>query len=270
MKFSVLLSCYFRDNCQELAVALKSIWDDQTVKPSEIVIVKDGPLTPELDATIDDFTKRAPVKLVPLKENKGLGLALAEGLEHCSYEYVARMDGDDISVPDRFEKQVAFIEQHPQTAICGGMIQEFSDSPENVTGKRMLPTTHQDIMKFVSKRSPFNHVTVFLKKQAILDAGNYQHIPSYEDYWLWARVLASGHKGSNLPDILVNVRAGENMLQRRRGWSFFKTEVDLAKKLNSLKLLSFAGMIRNILLRGGIRLLPTFVLKIVYSYLREK
>ena len=269
MKFSVLLSCYFRDNCQELAVALKSIWDDQTVKPAEIVIVKDGPLTPELDATIDDFTKRAPVKLVPLKENKGLGLALAEGLEHCSYEYVARMDGDDISVPDRFEKQVAFIEQHPQTAICGGMIQEFSNSPDNVTGKRILPTNHPDIIKFLSKRNPFNHVTVFFKKQAILDAGNYQHILGYEDYWLWARVLASGQKGSNLPDILVNVRAGENMLQRRRGWKLLKAEIDLAQKLHSINLLSFSGMFRNILLKGGVRLLPTFALKIVYSYLRE-
>ena len=109
MKFSVLISSYCKDDPAELSVALKSVWDDQSVKPSEIVIVKDGPLTAQLDAVIDGFAESAPVKIVPLPENRGLGRALAIGVEHCSCELIARMDGDDISMPDRFEKQLSFM-----------------------------------------------------------------------------------------------------------------------------------------------------------------
>ena len=184
MNFSVLMSSYHKDDPEELMVALQSIWDDQTVKPTEIVIVKDGPLTPALDSVIEEFSKRAPLVVVPLPQNRGLGLALAEGVKHCTCEYIARMDGDDISLPDRFEKQVAFIKQNPEIAICGGMSQEFSGTPENKTGKRILPEKHEQIMTFLKIRNPFNHMTVFFKKQAVIDAGNYQHIIGYEDYWL--------------------------------------------------------------------------------------
>ena len=138
MNFSVLISCYFRDNPQELAVALKSIWDDQTLKPQEIVIVKDGPLTADLDAVIEEFAKNAPAKIVPLPQNGGLGKALQIGVENCSYEYIARMDGDDISVPERFAKQAAFMTEHPEIDICGGMIEEFADDPENVFCRKSM------------------------------------------------------------------------------------------------------------------------------------
>ena len=270
MDFSVLISSYCKDNPQELIVALRSIWDDQTLKPTEIVVVKDGPLTAELDFVIADFAKRAPVKTVPLEKNQGLGLALAEGVKHCTYDYIARMDSDDISLPDRFEKQTAFMEQHPEVAICGGMIQEFSDSPENITGKRILPINNDEIKIFLKWRSPFSHVTVFFKKEVILNAGNYQHFLSYEDYWLWARVMADGNIGANLPDILVNVRAGENMLTRRKGWRFFKAEIALAQKLHSVGVLNWFEMYRNIMLRASTRLMPLFLLRLIYSYLRKK
>ena len=136
MKFSVLISSYCKDVPAELALALKSIWDDQTRKPDEIVIVKDGPLTEELDSVIDGFAQTAPVKIVSLPQNRGLGMALAEGVTHCTHELIARMDGDDISHHDRFEKQLVFMEQNPGIAICGGVIREFSGSPDNITSKR--------------------------------------------------------------------------------------------------------------------------------------
>lgn len=270
MQFSVLMSSYHKDNPEELKIALRSIWEDQTVQPTEVVIVKDGPLSAELDSVIDEFAKRAPVKQVPLSKNQGLGIALAEGVKSCTYDYIARMDSDDIAVPDRFEKQVVFMEQHPDIAICGGMIQEFSDSPENITGKRILPTNNDEIKRFLKWRSPYSHMTVFFKKQVILDAGNYQHFLSYEDYWLWARVMTNGNIGANLPDILVNVRAGENMLSRRKGWRFFKAEIALAQKLHSVGVLNCFEMYRNIMLRASTRLMPLFLLRIIYSYLRKK
>lgn len=270
INFSVLMSSYRNDNPDELIFALKSIWDDQTVKPAEIVIVKDGPLTPELDAVLDDFAKRAPVKFCPLKENIGLGKALAVGVEACTFDYIARMDGDDISVPDRFEKQVQFLEANPDVVLCGGMIQEFNGTLEHLGSKRILPTNHADIKQFCKWRSPFNHVTVFYHKQTILDAGNYQHFLFYEDYWLWIRVLAQGHRTANIPDILVNVRAGEGMLNRRRGWRFFKTELVLAKRMKDIGLINTYEMLRNMLLRSTARLLPRGIFSWVYSQFCRK
>lgn len=270
MNFSVLVSSYYKDNPNELSIALRSIWDDQIIKPAEIVIVKDGPLTTQLDAVINEFSQRAPVKLVPLEKNQGLGLALAEGIKNCTYEYIARMDGDDISLPDRFEKQVKFLEQHPEVTICGGMIREFSGSPDNITGKRILPEKHQDILKFAKKRCPFNHMTVMYRKQAILQVGNYQHFPYYEDYYLWARLLAENFIAENLPDILVNVRAGHNMLARRKGWIFFTSEIALAIKFKKIKFLSVFQMLQNILMRAPVRLLPVYILRFIYIFLRKK
>ena len=120
-------------------------------------------------------------------------------------------------------------------------------------------------MTFLKIRNPFNHMTVFFKKQAVIDAGNYQHIIGYEDYWLWARVLKCGGKGENLPDILVNVRAGDNMLARRRGWMFFKLEIEMAAKLYSIGVLNSFAMVRNILLRAPLRLIPLCLLRQVYA-----
>ena len=270
MKFSVLMSSYVKDKPDELRLALKSIWDDQTVKPDEIVMVKDGALTPELDSVIDEFAQRAPVKIVALPQNGGLGKALAIGLNHCSYDYVARMDGDDISVPDRFEKQISFIKAHPDISISGGMICEFYGDISNVIGKRTLPLNDAEIREFIKKRNPFNHTTVFFRRADILNAGNYQHFIGYEDYWLWCRVLAAGGPGMNLPDLLVYVRAGENMLKRRRGWVFVRSEVRLAIEMYKIGILSFSQMCVNMIIKAGVRLLPVWALKIVYSHLREK
>ena len=270
MKFSVLISSYCKDDPAELSVALKSVWDDQSVKPSEIVIVKDGPLTAQLDAVIDDFAESAPVKIVPLPENRGLGRALAIGVEHCSCELIARMDGDDISLPDRFEKQLAFMEQHPEIAICGGMIREFCGTPENIISKRTLPLVHSEILHFCKWRSPFNHVTVMFRKQAVIDAGNYQHFLSYEDYWLWARLLRSGCHSANLPDILVDVRAGQGMLVRRKGWRFFTAEIALARKLYAIGIINFPEMMRNILFRATVRLMPGWLLGKLYALFCRK
>lgn len=270
MKFSVLMSSYIKDKPEELQLALKSIWDDQSVKPAEIVMVKDGALTPELDAVIDEFSRRAPVKIVALPQNGGLGRALAVGLTHCSYDYVARMDGDDISLPDRFEKQCNYIIAHPEVAICGGIIREFFGCVDNSIGKRVLPLRDIEIRQFVKKRNPFSHVSVFFRKENVLLAGNYQHLSGYEDYWLWCRILAAGGVGANLPDELVLVRAGENMLKRRRGWIFVCSEVKLAVGMYKIGILSFPEMCRNLILKTTVRLLPVWALKMVYSFLREK
>ena len=115
--FSVLISVYCREKATHLNDALLSIWE-QTLTPTEVVLVKDGPLTDELEQVINDFKNRYnAIRIVALPQNVGLGAALNEGLKHCSYELVARMDSDDICKPIRFEKQVQYLMQHPQIDI---------------------------------------------------------------------------------------------------------------------------------------------------------
>ena len=129
LDFSVLLSVYWKENPDWLRLSLKSIWEDQSLKPAEIVLVKDGPLTDRLEAVISQFKQSAPLKIVPLSQNQGLGRALNEGLKFCSFDLVARMDTDDISKPDRFEKQIRFISQHPDISVVGSWVDELIDTP---------------------------------------------------------------------------------------------------------------------------------------------
>lgn len=269
MNFSVLMSSYIKDKPDELQLALKSIWDDQSVKPAEIVIVKDGPLTPELDAVIEEFAQVAPIKTVPLEKNCGLGQALAIGLTHCSFDYVARMDSDDISTPDRFEKQCDYIISHPEIDIIGGGITEFIGAPENIYASRIVPLSNEAIHSYARKQSPFNHVTVMFRKDFILRIGNYEPFEKYEDYWLWIRAVHAGAECVNLPETLVLVRAGENMISRRRGYYLFCQELELIKRMAKMKFINKTSVPYLFCCRAVPRLLPVFVLKIIYKFLRK-
>ncbi len=268
MNFSLLISTYCKDKPEELAAALYSIWDSQSVKPAEIVIVKDGALTPELDTVIDDFSRRAPVVTVPLVRNQGLGRALAVGLEKCRYSYVARMDSDDIALPDRFEKQIAYLTQHPETDILGSAISEFVDKPENIYAKRSVPLSNEEIHTFCKRRCPFNHMTLILRKEFILKVGSYQHFMKYEDYWLWIRAVHAGAVCANLSDVTVNVRAGDDMLNRRRGWALFTAELTLIKNMRKIKFISDRDLLVLFFCRAVSRLLPLKIFKVVYHFLR--
>ena len=210
MNFSVLLSVYRKENPKYLKQSIDSIFT-QTVPPTEIVMVEDGPLTDELYKVLDGYKKDPRWKAVPLTENVGLGKALNAGLEACSYELVARMDTDDIAKPERFEKQLAAFAADPELSLCGTQAAEFRDTPENVTAHKKVPLTDEEIRQYARKRNPFNHPTVMYKKSEVLRAGSYQHAMWFEDYYLWARMLAQGSKTRNLPEELLWFRAGEDM-----------------------------------------------------------
>ena len=270
MDFSVLTSLYIKARKDEFEATLHSIWDDQTLKPSEIVVVKDGPLPDELENFLDACADKYPLKFVRLAQASGLGEALRQGVLACSHEIIARMDGDDIAVSDRFEKQIGYMSEHPDVVLLGGAIQEFGDSLEDLLGKRVPPTDADNIRKFAKYRNPFNHMTVCFRKSAVLAAGNYVPLDGYEDYWLWCRMLADGGKGANLPEVLVYARAGADMIRRRRGWKLAKSEARLAELQHGIGFISAGEMWRNIFLKGGARLIPVRCLKLVYNFLRSK
>lgn len=219
---SLLMSVYIKEKPEYFKQSLKSALD-QTIKVKEIVLILDGPITTELQDVIIDFKRDnlEILKVVPLENNVGLGKALAIGVEICKYDLIARMDTDDIMLPDRIEKQYSEFINDSELAIIGSNIDEFYDSPENIVGRRIVPETNEEIINFSKKRNPFNHMTVMFKKKAVLGVGNYQPMAGFEDYYLWVRLLKAGYKGKNIQESLVYARTGEGMYARRGGKKYF-------------------------------------------------
>lgn len=250
--------------------ALESIWDDQTLKPAEIVLVKDGPLTPELDAVIDDFRRSAPLTVVALERNRGLGIALCEGLKHCTCELVARMDGDDVAKPERFARQVEFMTGHPDIAVCGSWIDEFIGSTDNVVSQRRLPETSAELVAFGRRRNPLNHPTVMFRKSAVEAVGGYEHFPLFEDYWLWARMLTAGYRFYNFQEPLLWFRTSADVYRRRGGWRYAMTELKLQYRLRKLGYISFMDIIVGGGIRFAVRILPNSIRKTLYNKLARQ
>lgn len=218
-KFSVLMSVYKNDDPVFLKGALKSIYEDQTRKPDEIVVVFDGPITSELQNVLNDFRrgKEDLVKYYPQEVNQGLGEALRIGTEQCTGDYIFRMDSDDVSDPERFERQIEFVERHPEIDVVGTDIAEFIKSPDEEDKRiRACPANHNDIVQMGKKRNPMNHVSVCMKKSAVMKAGGYRPLLLLEDYYLWLHMFADGCKFANINESLVYVRVG-NGFEAKRG-----------------------------------------------------
>lgn len=271
LKFSVAMSIYKNDNPAQLRVALDSIIN-QTLPPSEIVLVVDGPIPAALHSVVEQAEKVFP-HLHPYYQttNRGLGAALRIAVEKSQYPYIARMDSDDISLPHRFEKQMQCFEQDADLSVVGGMITEFVDSPENIMSKRILPLEDKEIKRFMRSRCGVNHVTVIFKKSELLRAGSYQGGFIQEDYYLWARMIEAGCKFRNIPDIVVNVRSGRNQFARRGGVAYIKDVIKLNKWMHSHKLISKMRMMYNILVRTMVQyVIPNNIRTYIYQHWLRK
>lgn len=271
-KFSVLMSVYRNDKPELFLEAVKSISVKQTLPPDEIVIVVDGPLPEPLTNVINEIEENIPtIRILWQKDNQGLGKTMANGVLKCSNELIARMDSDDIASSDRFEKQVNYLRENLDISIVGGQISEFIDTPENIVGYRRVPLSPDECRAYYRDRDPLNHVTVMFRKSDILAAGNYQHWRLDEDTFLWGRVLKSGFKIANLPDVLVNVRSGKDMYARRGGWKYFKSDTAILKWKRKNGFLGFGRYIYNYLIRFTIQVvLPNKVRGFIFKNLLRK
>lgn len=269
MRLSVLMPVYNRESPDFLRECLASL-AAQTVQADEIVIVEDGPLGAELKEVIRRAGATLPVVSVQLLAHVGLGAALREGLDACRGELVARMDADDVCAPDRFCRQLNFIERNSRVDVVGGAIAEFRHNPLVVESVRRLPVSGTALTSFAKLRNPLNHMTVMFRRRAVLDAGSYLPCAGFEDYHLWARMLRRGCQLHNLPDVLVHVRCGNGMQQRRGGFSYLLREVEFQRFLYRTRLVSGPDCVRNLLLRAPVRLAPAFIRSSFYSrFLRE-
>ncbi len=270
MPFSVLLSVYKEENPTFFDQALASI-ENQALPANEIVLVKDGPLTQALEEVISGHTENSKTsyKVIELEENNGLGRALNRGMAHCSFEWIARMDTDDIALPDRFEKQISYLEEHPHVDVLGGWICEFSNNPKHCTKERRPPCTNNEIIKYAKYRNPINHMTVVFRKSAVMEVEGYLPMSGFEDYYLWMRMLLRGKKFANLDEVLVKARAGNEMIRRRQGWGYAKDEWELEKAALHIKFWSGFDLFKNLFLRILPRLLPVVVVEKLYNILRK-
>ncbi len=223
LKFSVLMSLYIKEKAEYFDACMQSILH-QTVKPDEIVIVLDGPISELLQEVLDYYRNKLPqlIKIISYPENKGLGYALSVGVGACSNGLIARMDTDDIARKDRFEKQIAMFREHPELDICGSQIDEFENGPSNIIARRSVPCTDAEIKKYQKRRDAFNHMTVMYKRSSVISAGNYLPCPLMEDTYLWVRMIQNGAVCANIDEALVYARIGEDMYERRGTWSYFR------------------------------------------------
>lgn len=271
LDFSVLISIYKNEKPEYFSLALDSMVK-QTLQPQEYVIVKDGLLTKALDACIEVFKKQVsvPVKILAFEQNRGLGLALRDGVLACSNEYIARMDTDDIAKPERFAKQIVFLEKHPEIAMLGSRITEFSTDAEHPDTITQLPLSDKEIRQYAKSRNPFRHMTLIYKKRAVLEAGNYRDFLWFEDYDLWVRIMQKGYKVENLPECLVNVRADDEMFARRGGLRYLKQDLKFQRWLYDSGFVKLSTLVMNLILRVTMRTLPKQVRKFLYSNLLRR
>ncbi len=271
MKFSVLTSIYCKENPAYFDECMQSIWVNQTIKPTEMILVKDGKLTTALDQAIEEWSHKlsGALKIISLEKNVGLGNALNEGLKYCLYDWVFRMDTDDICVQDRFEKQLKFITDNPEVVLLGGQMREFISNARHEDGViRIVPDNYQDIINFAHTRSPFNHITVAYKRNIILQEGGYQHHLLMEDYNLWLRIIVKKYRVENLRDILAYART-DGMYGRRRGMIYIKSEWQLYNLKVKLHFQSRVKAFTLFIVRSMARILPSSLLEKFYKLLRK-
>lgn len=255
--FSVLVSIYHKENPVWFREALDSVFA-QTLQPTEIVLVEDGPLTPELYAVIDEYQSIHPIfNIVKNEKNLGLGLALRKGVEASKTEFLMRMDTDDIIPSYRFERQMKKIEEGYDVVSCWSQL--FVGGESNVIAVKTRPENHDDIVKLAHKRSPICHAATLFRKSALLKAGNYQHCKLYEDYHLVARLIMSGAKFYNIQEVLYYVRTTPEQMGRRSGLDYLKTELSFFKEFKKMGFFTTKDYIVNCSMRIVVRLMPNAI-----------
>ena len=271
MNYSVLISVYKSEKVAYFEQAMDSILN-QTVRPEQIVLVRDGLVYEELQEAIDKYVSAYPEMFtyLPLEQNGGLGNALRHGLPYCRNELVGRMDTDDISVPDRFERQLAFMAENPDVDIVGGNISEFINNPEEIAAYRIVPQSHDAIIERLKSKNPLNHVTVMFKKSALEKAGSYENFYLFEDWHLWVKLYLCGAKFANLNETLVNVRIS-GMANRRGGMKYYRSCLKLLKYMKKNRMIGHGKYLKICTVRFcGYVLLPNKLREWAYKKFLRK
>lgn len=266
--FSVLMSVYEKESPKKLEESLNSIYFQQTLKPDEIILVEDGPLNEDLYAKIHQWQVKlnGVLKTLKLKKNSGLAKALNSGLLICKNDLVARMDSDDISLPERFQIQYKFMIANPDIDVISGQIEEWNNELTIKISERNLPTEHSPILNFAKSRSPISHPAAFFRKEKVVSCGGYPEIYP-EDYALWGIMLSRGCRFANVPEIILKMRISDSITSRR-GFSFLKGEIKTFLHFYKIGLLNKPELIKSIIIKSFLRLSPNYLKLFLYKRFR--
>jgi glycosyltransferase involved in cell wall biosynthesis len=262
---------YYKDNPKWFKYSMNSILE-QTLAPSEIVIVVDGPLTSELNSILEEYKGKYKDLFVikRFKENVGLGIALKKGVEICSNEFIARMDADDYAIPERCEKQLAIFEEHPEYDVVGSNVSEFVDSIDNVVSSVVLPEFPDDVVKYAKKRCPVRHPTLIYRKSAVIKAGNYRDYRHAQDYNLMVHMILNGSKIYNIQENLVYMRVSKDFYKRRGGWKQMKLILKLKKEFYEVGFYSKKDFVISAFGNAIICILPNNIRRLFYKKVLRK
>jgi len=262
------MSIYEGEKSANFEACLDSL-RNQTLAADEIVIVSDGPIGAELHRILKNASD-LPIKFIPLKTNQGLGLALNHGLTYCQHDLVARMDTDDICLPQRFEMQIAFMSENPDVAVSSGHIEEFGHGDSSQTPRiRRVPLTREQMVQWIKRRSPMNHPAVALRKSAVLAVGGYPVQRYAQDYQLWINLYSDGYELANIDKVLLKFRVSPDFYKKRGGLKYVGFEFRLQSNLYRKGVIGLSGFAFNLLSRSAVRVLPNFARGLVYSFLRR-
>ncbi|QEO13566.1 glycosyltransferase [Agromyces intestinalis] len=262
--FTLLMPVYRGDDPVHFARAFTSTVIDQRVRPSQVVLVQDGPVGDELAAAIHDAIAQSPVPVTfeAIEHNVGLARALTRGLALSEHDIVARMDADDVSLSERFARQLPLVVDGAD--LVGTGMLEFLDDDGSVVGRRVPRTAHDDIVAYSRFHDPFSHPTVMYRRSAVERAGGYEPMGLMEDYWLFARMIHSGASVANLADPLVMYRVGAGAYARRGGRAQWRSELALQKALRGIGFTTRAQYLRNVAVRGVYRFVPERIRTVMY------
>lgn len=264
--FSVLITVYSKEKPEFLEKSIKSVIN-QTVVPSQIIIVEDGKLTSELEKVIENHKKSFfnNFTIVKLDKNMGRGIASNAGIEKATNEWIAKMDSDDISKPDRFEIQLNAIQKHPEAVAIGGQVEEFIENQSHVISKREVPLDSESIFKFAKYRSPVNNPTVMFKKSVVKELGEYSNLRFLEDYDLWVKMLTAGFKIVNVPETLVDMRMSDSLYSRRGGFKYLFVYIKLKDKWRRMGLGNYLSVFTSDVAMFLNTLIPANIRKLTYK-----
>jgi len=237
------------------------------MKPSQIVVVVDGPIGPELEEVLLFWLNKLGSELlsiVRLPENVGLGEALNKGLEYCRFDLVARMDTDDISLPKRFETQVAFMVEHPEVAASSCYIEEWDEGMDQFLGLRKVPLEPAEVYTRAKRRCPLSHPAAIFRKSSVSSVGGYPPLRKAQDYALWAAMLQQGLVLCNIPDVLFRMRI-QGDVSSKRGFEHLKAEYEILRYQKKVGLITKIDFLSNLILRAVLRLSPAPVRAFLYK-----
>lgn len=269
---SVLMSVYNNERPEYLHRSLQSVWDEQTYKPKEIILVEDGPLCKELYEVIEVWKDKLAENMIVIKNETNLGLtkSLNKGLKYTKSEFIARMDTDDISHPMRFELQYNFLCSNPDIDVVGGALQEFNDENPCLNIRR-YPDDSKVISKYICKASPLAHPTVMMRRR-IFDQGLIydDRFRTSQDLALWFDVLAAGYKISNVKEVTIYFRLSNDVYKRRnhrKAYNEFKIYMRGIYMLHGVFTFAYIYPICRLVFR----LLPVPFIRLIYnSSIRKK